>query len=205
MTFRAVVVVGLAYLLGSLDFAVLVARARGVDIYQVGSGNPGTANVLRTLGRGAATAVMIGDVAKGVVAAILGELLGGAEVVGYASGCAAVLGHCFPVWHRFRGGKGVATAGGMVLWLAPLVAVGAAVVWLVLVRLTGISSVGSLAVTVLAVPALALLDPPAWGVVWLSAVAMLVVVRHRDNLRRLLRGEERRVRPVHPTRPDEAR
>lgn len=194
MSGEAVALVLLGYLIGSIDFAVVVSRARGVDIYQVGSGNPGTANVLRTLGRGAAAVVMAGDLAKGLVAAMLGEVLGG-TAVGFAAGLAAVVGHCYPLWHRFKGGKGVATAGGMMLWLEPGVALIALVVWVVLVRLTRISSVGSLAGTLVSIPALALFDPPSWAYVWLVGTALLILWRHKDNLRRLARGEERKVSP----------
>jgi glycerol-3-phosphate acyltransferase PlsY len=181
------------YLLGSVDFAVLVARSRGVDIYRVGSGNPGAANVARTLGRRYAALVMVGDAAKGVVAAALGEWIGRGEVWAYAAGFAAVVGHCYPLWHRFRGGKGVATAVGVVAWAAPPVAVVAAVVWLILVRATRISSVGSLTATILAIPALALVDPPTGAYWWTASIAALIVYRHRENIARLMKGEERRV------------
>ena len=101
------------YLLGSVDFGVIVPRLLGVDIYGTGSGNPGATNVLRTMGRKEAALVLLGDLAKGVGAAALGSWAGG-PVIGFAAGLAAVVGHCFPVWHRFKGGKGVAAAGGMV-------------------------------------------------------------------------------------------
>ncbi len=153
-------VVVAAYLLGSVDFAVLVARAKGVDIYSVGSGNPGTANVLRTVGRGAAAMVMAGDLLKGVVAAAAGQLITGDIVVGYAAGAAAVLGHCFPIWHRFKGGKGVATGAGMILWLAWPAFIVVVVVWVAVVALTRISSIASVTGAILVVPALLLVQPP---------------------------------------------
>ena len=112
---------GTGYLLGSIDFGVIASRLAGVDIYSSGSGNPGASNVLRAMGRRAAAGVLLGDLAKGVAAAAVGGFAGG-ELVGYAAGFAAVVGHCFPVWHRFRGGKGVSTAGGMFLWLEPVMA-----------------------------------------------------------------------------------
>ncbi len=120
MTAGAAVAFVLGYLIGSVDFAVLVARARGGDIYEMGSGNPGAANVLRNLGWRAALPVMLGDMAKGAGAAALGLWLGGSDAAGWAAGFAAVVGHCFPVWHRFRGGKGVATAFGVALMMEPL-------------------------------------------------------------------------------------
>ncbi len=195
-------VVVAAYLLGSVDFAVLVARAKGVDIYSVGSGNPGTANVLRTVGRGAAAMVMGGDLLKGVVAAAAGQLITGDIVIGYAAGAAAVLGHCFPIWHRFKGGKGVATGAGMVLWLAWPAFILLVVVWVVVVVLTRISSIASVAGAILVVPSIALsagvelIDrPPPAAYVITAAMALLVIIRHIPNLRRLLRGEESTVAP----------
>ncbi|HEX2367646.1 MAG TPA: glycerol-3-phosphate 1-O-acyltransferase PlsY [Acidimicrobiia bacterium] len=202
MDLGAVLVVVAAYLLGSVDFAVLVARAKGVDIYSVGSGNPGTANVLRTVGRGAAAMVMGGDLLKGVVAAAAGQLITGDIVIGYAAGAAAVLGHCFPIWHRFKGGKGVATGAGMVLWLAWPAFILLVVVWVVVVVLTRISSIASVAGAILVVPSIALsagvelIDPPPQAAyVITAAMALLVIIRHIPNLRRLLRGEESTVAP----------
>jgi acyl phosphate:glycerol-3-phosphate acyltransferase len=191
----AVLVVVAAYLLGSVDFAVLVARAKGVDIYSVGSGNPGTANVLRTVGRGAAAMVMAGDLLKGVIAAAAGQLITGDIVIGYAAGAAAVLGHCFPVWHRFKGGKGVATGAGMILWLAWPTFILLVVVWVAVVALTRISSIASVIGAILVVPGLLLVQPPAAAYAITGAMALLVVIRHIPNLRRLLRGEESTVAP----------
>jgi acyl phosphate:glycerol-3-phosphate acyltransferase len=191
----AVLVVVAAYLLGSVDFAVLVARAKGVDIYSVGSGNPGTANVLRTVGRGAAAMVMAGDLLKGVVAAAAGQLISGDIVIGYAAGAAAVLGHCFPIWHRFKGGKGVATGAGMILWLAWPTFILLVVVWVAVVALTRISSIASVVGAILVVPGLLLVRPPPAAYAITGAMALLVVIRHIPNLRRLLRGEESTVAP----------
>ena len=181
----------IGYLLGSFDFAVMASRLRGIDIYQVGSGNPGTANVLRTQGWKVAAPVMLGDMAKGAAAAVIGSTMAG-EVAGYAAAFAAVVGHCFPVWHRFRGGKGVATALGAILWLEPWVGLGMAAVWLAALVLGRISSVGSLLAVVGMVPALVILDVPGAPVGWATAMAVLIVMRHRENIGRLLAGDERR-------------
>lgn len=194
MDWTVAAVIAVAYLLGSVDFGVHVARARGVDIYAVGSGNPGTANVGRALGWKAAAAVLVGDLLKGVVAAVIG-LVAVDATVGFAAGFAAVVGHCFPVWHRFRGGKGVATAGGSILVLAPLVGVVLAVVWAAVARFGKISSVASLTVAVLAVPALALAGHTGWSLVWPGLVMALVVFQHRANIARLVRGEEHVLTP----------
>lgn len=186
----SIAVVG--YLIGSIDFGVLVPRLFGVDIYSTGSGNPGASNVLRTMGRGAAAAVMLGDIAKGVGAAALGDLVVG-EAAGFAAGFAAVLGHCFPIWHRFRGGKGVAAAAGMTLWLEPLLGVGMLAAWGLLVAVTKRASIASLVVVAAYVPLLVVFDHEGWSLVWAGLAAVLVVARHHGNIRRLLTGSERTV------------
>lgn len=182
-----------SYLIGSIDFAVLVARMKGVDIYDVGSGNPGTANVARNLGWGAAAQVLVGDFLKGVVAAALGLFLVD-STVGFAAGLAAVVGHCFPLWHRFRGGKGVATGGGAILVLAPLVALALMAGWSLLARVARVSSIASLTVVLLSVPALAVGGHTGWSLVWAGLMAALIVARHRTNIARLVRGEENSLR-----------
>lgn len=190
------VVVG--YVLGSFDFAVLVARSRGVDIYEVGSGNPGTSNVARTLGKGAAAIVLVGDLMKGAIAAGIGLVLGGEPVDGWVTGLglagiagfAAVVGHCFPVLHRFRGGKGVATSIGVFLILDPIVGGVLALLWAVIVATTRTASIASLATMTAAIPAFWLLASADPVPVWATAIAILVLVRHAPNIRRLIGREE---------------
>jgi glycerol-3-phosphate acyltransferase PlsY len=203
VTIEAVAAVLIAYLLGSIDFAVWVSRAKGVDIYQVGSGNPGAANVMRALGKRYAALVLVGDALKGLVAAALGEGLGGGEAAGFAAVLAAVLGHCYPLWHRFRGGKGVATAAGGLAWLAPWALAAFLVAYALMVRLTGISSLGSLTGLALALPVAALGGARGWELVWLAGLMGLVFFRHRENIGRLVRGEEQALRA--PARLSDAR
>ncbi len=181
------------YLLGSVDFGVLIARSRGIDIYSVGSGNPGASNISRVLGRRYGALVLLADTGKGFVAAAVGELVGGSELVGFAAGAMAVVGHCFPIWHRLRGGKGVATAGGMVLWTIPGLGLGLALIWAAIVALTRVSSYGSLTIAVLAVPGVAIWARHGWSAVIMAAVSLLVVTRHRDNIERMLQGREPRL------------
>jgi glycerol-3-phosphate acyltransferase PlsY len=183
----------LGYLIGSVDFAVLVARARGGDIYEMGSGNPGAANVLRNLGWRAALPVMLGDMAKGAGAAGLGLWLGGSDVAGWAAGFAAVVGHCFPVWHRFRGGKGVATAFGVALMMEPLLGLTLVALWAGLLALTRVSSIGSLVAILALVPGLILADTTAAAVAWAGGIVVLVVARHRENIRSLMARRENRI------------
>jgi glycerol-3-phosphate acyltransferase PlsY len=190
--FETIAVVLGGYLIGSVDFGVILPRLRGVDIYVKGSGNPGASNVLRSMGRGMAGAVVVGDLAKGFVAAMAGDLVVG-EVVGFAAGFAAVLGHCFPIWHRFHGGKGVSAAAGVIVWLEPLAGVGFLVAWALIVAATKKASIASIIVAVSLVPVLAVFGHRGWALVWAGAIGLLVVIRHQANIRRLLDGSEFRV------------
>ena len=190
----------LAYLVGSIDFGVIVPRLLGVDIYGVGSGNPGTSNVLRTLGKGPAALVLIGDGAKGALAAAVGTVWAGAidsfmsvETLAVACAFAAVVGHVAPIWHRFRGGKGVATAIGAAVYLAPLFGLILAVLWLIVTLVFKVASIASLGAMVLYVPGLALSGYRGWALVWAAAIAVLVVIRHTPNIRMLASGSERKV------------
>ena len=188
-----------AYLIGSIDFGVIVPKILGVDIYEAGSGNPGTSNVLRTMGKGPAALVMVGDALKGTVAAAIGGYLGGAgaawsvDTLAVACSFAAVLGHVFPLWHRFRGGRGVATAIGAVLYLAPVFGVVLGVGWLAMTFIGKTASVASLVAMAVYVPGLAVAGYRGWSLAWAVAIVVVVVARHRSNIVALLRGEERNV------------
>ncbi len=178
-----------AYLLGTFPTALLVGRREGRDPTQEGSGNPGASNTLRTMGRRAGATVLVGDLGKGLLATGGGWALAG-RPIGVACGLAAVLGHVFPATRRFRGGKGVATGAGMAVVLLPLPSILLAALWGVVVGATRVSALGSMAVA-LALPAVgALVGRPAGEVAALVACSALVLVRHRDNLARLRRGDE---------------
>jgi len=181
-----------AYLLGSVDFAVVIARARGVDIYSKGSGNPGASNVFRSIGKGAGVAVLVLDLCKGLAATLVGVAVGG-HALGAAAGFAAVVGHCFPAFHRFRGGKGAATLAGVLFGLYPLSAAVLLVVFVALVALTHIASLGTILVALAAIPAVLLQGAGGWVLVWLTAGVVLVVYRHHGNIGRLFKGTERKV------------
>ncbi len=188
------------YVIGSIDFAVLVGKLNGVDIYSVGSGNPGTSNVLRTMGKGAAVTVLVGDLLKGFGAALLGSLIasdgsGWLEGNGLAAaaGFMAVVGHCYPIFHRFKGGKGVATGLGVLLWVSPIVAVSLGVAWAVLVKVTKVASIGSLVVVVAAIPLL-IWQGQEWSeLLWVGAALLLVVWRHKGNITRMMAGGDNEV------------
>ena len=180
-----------SYLAGSVPFGLLVARiASGKDVRTVGSGNIGATNVARAAGRAAAFVTLLLDALKGFLPTMLAERTLAEPWAPAACGVAAVLGHCFPVWLRFRGGKGVATGLGVALALSPLAAACGAAVWVLLYKLLRISSIGSLAgVTVALLVAAA--TASRWSIAGIAAIAATVLVRHRRNLERLLRHEER--------------
>jgi glycerol-3-phosphate acyltransferase PlsY len=183
-----------AYLLGSVPFGVLVARRTGgVDLRRVGSGNIGATNVLRAVGKAAAAATLLGDVGKGALAVGLARLAGAGPGVVAAAGLAAVLGHLFPVFARFRGGKGVATALGVVLAAMPPVGLGLLLVWIAAAAAWRYSSLAAL-LAALALPPLAwAVDGRRPMVVLAALLAVLVIGRHRENLRRLRAGTEGKI------------
>ena len=181
----------IAYLLGSIDAGVIVPRMMGVDIYAHGSGNPGASNVMRTLGKKAGAAVMVVDALKGALAAGLGLWVSGP--LGFWCGLAAVVGHVFPIWHKFRGGRGVATAIGAVLVLEPWWGLILVIGWGTTVALTKTASIASLGAMALYVPGYAVFGRRGWPLVAAGLTAALVVVRHSANIRRLVRGREQTV------------
>jgi glycerol-3-phosphate acyltransferase PlsY len=182
------------YLAGSIPFAVLVSRALGLpDPRTYGSGNIGATNVLRSGHRVAALLTVLGDAGKGWAAVLVARLLGvpdeGAALVGFA----AFVGHVFPVWLRFHGGKGVATAGGVLIALDWRMGVAAIVAWLAIVLVTRYSSLAAIVAAVCApVAAWYLLGPgPFFAAV--AAMSVILVLRHHANIGKLLRGEESRI------------
>ncbi len=183
-----------AYLLGSFPTGLVVARANGVDLRQVGSGNIGTTNVGRALGRGWAALVLLVDASKGALPVLLSRSLDAQVWLPAAVGLAAVLGQVFTVFLRGRGGKGVATSLGAGLALAPAAALPCVTLYALVVAASRISSLGSLS-AVLGFPlSLWLLGQATpFNLGFAAAVALVVFVRHKDNLRRLARGAENRI------------
>jgi acyl phosphate:glycerol-3-phosphate acyltransferase len=181
------------YLAGSVPFAFLLARRAGIDVRVAGSGNVGAANVLRTTGAWRAVAVMGLDVAKGAAAIIIVNLAAGGVSIAALTGAAAIVGHIYPVWLKFRGGKGVAVAAGVFSILSPIAASLAASVFLIIVWSTRYVSLGSIAATVALPPIAWWSGAPRAVVVMSIAAAVLILFRHRANLRRLRLGTERRV------------
>lgn len=189
-----VLALSLGYAVGSIPFAFLLGRlVRGIDIRRAGSGNVGAANVLRTTGVPLAVCVLLLDAAKGAAGVLWVSRLIGGDAAPALAGLAAVVGHIYPVWLRFRGGKGVATAAGVFSVLAPLAIGPAVAVFVATVWMTRYVSLGSILATLA-------LGPLAWttgatpeAVATAGAVGMLIVFRHRANIGRLREGTERRI------------
>ena len=182
-----------AYFVGSIPFAQLLSRRRGIDLRRVGSGNVGATNVLRTSGVRAAVIAMMLDAVKGTVAVLVAQRLTNSVAAPVAAGLASMIGHVYPVWLRFRGGKGVATAAGAFAVLTPVGVVVAAAVFLLVVAIWRFISVGSMAAAVtLAGWALVSGAPSAVGI-GAAVAAVMVIAGHRANLARLAAGTERRI------------
>ena len=181
----------LGYLLGSIPFGLLLTRYAGKgDVREIGSGNIGATNVLRTGSKGLAAATLLLDLFKGTAAVMLSRLLWPGVEIFAAAG--AMTGHLYPLWLKFRGGKGVATLLGVLIALLPLAAAACAAVWLVLFFAARISSLAGIAAALSAPVSAALLGAPNL-VPLLVGLALLVVWKHRTNIARLIAGTEPRV------------
>jgi glycerol-3-phosphate acyltransferase PlsY len=193
-----IVSIGGSYLLGSVSFAVVVSRLFGLaDPRSYGSGNPGATNVLRSGSRAAAAATLVGDAAKGAAAVLLVRTFGPQFGVG-EQGCAlaalaAFVGHLYPVFHGFRGGKGVATFLGALLALQPVAGLVACVTWLVVALALRYSSLASMAAAVVSPAAVLWLTGAPAAAIVIAAMSLLLIVRHRGNIANLLAGKERRI------------
>ncbi|MGD8357568.1 MAG: glycerol-3-phosphate 1-O-acyltransferase PlsY [Lysobacterales bacterium] len=190
----------LAYLMGSVSGSMVMGRIRHVDIRQSGSGNAGGTNAFRTQGFRFALGVVLIDIGKGVLAAwLLPHLhlpMPGAEAdahaVMLACGLAAVVGHCYPVWYGFRGGKGAATAVGALLVIQPLVLLPMIATWLLVLVATGWVGLATILAALSLVPAIAWLDGAGMNLVFVVLLALFVVFTHRSNIARMMAGTEHR-------------
>ncbi len=188
-----VAVAVLGYALGSVPFGVVITRLLGLgDLRQIGSGNIGATNVLRTGNKAAAAATLLLDGAKGAVAVLIARTVLDNETAAMVAGGAAFLGHLYPVWLRFRGGKGVATFLGTVIALAWPVGLAACATWLLTATLSRISSLSALVAAAASVPLAWLLGYPALMPL-AAAMAVLIFWRHRANISRLAAGTEPRI------------
>ena len=182
----------IGYLFGSVPFAYLLSRRRGIDLRRVGSGNVGASNVLRTSGVRSAVLAMCLDGVKGALAVFVAARLTTGATVPVMAGVASVIGHVYPVWLRFRGGKGVATAAGVFAVLAPVALLASVGVFVLGVWVTRFISVGSLAGT-LALTALTIAHENPLIPIGAAVSSAVIVYRHRANVVRLRAGTERRV------------
>ncbi|MGR3468549.1 MAG: glycerol-3-phosphate 1-O-acyltransferase PlsY [Shimia sp.] len=190
MTFLLAILGG--YLLGSIPFGIVAAKLFGLgDLRAIGSGNIGATNVLRTGNKPAAAFTLIGDAGKAGAAVLLARWLLGPETAAWA-GCAALVGHCFPVWLGFKGGKGVATFLGMLLALSLPVGALTCATWLAVAAVTRYSSLSALVAALSAIVWLALLGPAAALIPVIPTIA-LVFWLHRENIARLLAGTESKI------------
>ena len=191
----AVLLIIVSYVLGTFPSAILIARANGIDIATFGSGNPGASNVTRALGWNKGVWVYVLDALKAALATGLGlglgfDWAGTGRPLAYVCAIAATLGHMFPVFRRFKGGKGVACGSGVVMVLQPVLGLVIPPAWWIISKATGKAAVGSM-VTVASVPiGLALLGRPAWEFAAMAALCGLILVKHWRNFGRLIRREE---------------
>lgn len=196
LPFGMALVIG--YLIGSIPFGLVFTRLSGSgDIREIGSGNIGATNVLRTGRKGLALSTLIADLLKGGLPVWLAYRFFGPDVA-VVMGLGTVIGHCLPIWLKFKGGKGVATAAGVILALTPLVFVGILLVFAILVWLTRYVSLGSVTAAGLA-PVMAYVLGQVQATELYVVLALLVIVMHRANIGRLVRGEENRLSFSKPT------
>jgi len=178
--------------LGSINSAVIISRIKGKDIRTVGSGNAGATNILRTFGKGAAGLVFLIDILKGVLAVLLCRALGGAYG-SYLGGFLAVIGHNYPVYFGFRGGKGIVTSLAVMLTVAPTKALCALVVAVVIIAATRYVSLGSIVGSILFGILALIRGDDLWFRIFAAATALLAVLRHSGNIGRLVKGTERKL------------
>ena len=189
----SILLVVLAYFIGSVPFALVLARSWGVvDLRRIGSGNLGAANVLRASGAMAAATVLLLDVGKGAGSVVLAQRFDGGGAAPAAAGVAAIVGHVYPVWLGFRGGRGVATACGVFAVLTPVALLPSLAIFVAGVWISRYVSVGSVLASVALPPIAYAMGSPAPAVAAALAAAALIVLRHRSNLARVFAGTERR-------------
>ncbi|MGB4224528.1 MAG: glycerol-3-phosphate 1-O-acyltransferase PlsY [Syntrophorhabdus sp.] len=182
-----------AYLLGSVPVGLLLSKIKGADPRAVGSGNIGATNVMRAAGKITGALTLIGDVLKGLIPVMIAFMLGETKIIVTAAGLAAFLGHLFPVFLRFKGGKGVATALGVYLGLDPFAVLIAIIIFVLTISKWGFVSLGSL-VGVAAMPLLLyFLSAPVQYIYLVLIIGALIFIKHKDNIRRLVTGTENKI------------
>lgn len=178
------------YLLGSLNSSLIVSRFYGVDVRQHGSGNAGMTNTLRTLGKKPALFVLLGDLAKGILAFVAGYYIYGGQTGGMLAGTAAILGHVWPVFFGFKGGKGVLTALAILMLIDWPIALTSLIVFIIILLLTKYVSLGSIVAAFLFPVISVVIGRSIEAVIFSGIIAILIIVKHHTNIKRLLDGSE---------------
>ncbi|MBI5203413.1 MAG: glycerol-3-phosphate 1-O-acyltransferase PlsY [Nitrospirae bacterium] len=182
-----------SFILGSIPFGVIIAKAKGIDLKKVGSGNIGATNVLRTLGKGSAAMTLLGDMLKGAAAAAIGAYLSVGAAYEGIMGISAILGHNFSLFLGFRGGKGVATGIGVLLIYSPQIAILTLIIWLVAVLMTKYSSLGAIMSFGLLPVNVWLFDYSKVKLITSAVITVLILSRHIGNMERLIKGTEKKI------------
>ena len=178
------------YLLGSLNSSLIVGKFYRVDVRKHGSGNAGTTNTLRTLGKKAALFVLLGDVIKGILAYLAGYFIYGGQLGGMLGGTAAILGHVWPLYFGFKGGKGVLTSLAVLLLIDWPIALGLLGIFIIIVLITRYVSLGSIVAAALFPVAAIVLGRSLETIIFSAVIAALIVIKHNSNIKRLLKGTE---------------
>jgi glycerol-3-phosphate acyltransferase PlsY len=189
---KTILILIIAFVLGSIPFGIIIAKAKGVDLKKVGSGNIGATNVLRSLGKGPALLTLLGDIFKGTLAVAIAKYFGEGPILEGIVGLSAILGHNFSIFLRFRGGKGVATSFGVLSIYSPQTALFTFIIWLMVVIFTKYSSVGAL-VSFGILPITILVFDKKDKLFSSILITVLILIRHKDNIKRLLKGNERKI------------
>ena len=182
----------LAFLIGSIPFGIIIAKAKGVNLKKVGSGNIGATNVLRSIGKYPALLTLLGDVLKGTAAVALGRYFGSGPVFEGLVGFCAILGHNFSLFLGFRGGKGVATSFGVLSFYSPQTALFTFIIWLIVVMTTKYSSLGAL-VSFGLLPLSIMFFDHKNKIIIAVLITILIFMRHKDNIKKLISGTERKM------------
>lgn len=186
-----ILLVGISYLIGNISSAILIGKVTaGIDIREHGSGNAGTTNVLRTLGKKAAAGTLVCDVLKGVIAVLIGRFFGN-EILAMLCGLAAILGHIWPVMFGFRGGKGIATGIGVILTTVPVPALICLGIGIIIISMTRYVSLGS--ITAAAILPIVTYFYSNEHFIWSLCISVIVIYTHRSNINRLLNGNESKI------------
>jgi len=189
---KDILILLLAFLIGSIPFGIIIAKAKGVDLKKVGSGNIGATNVLRSIGKYPALLTLLGDVLKGTAAVALGRYFGSGPVFEGLVGFCAILGHNFSLFLGFRGGKGVATSFGVLSFYSPQTALFTFIIWLIVVMTTKYSSLGAL-VSFGLLPLSIMFFDHKNKIIIAVLITILIFMKHKDNIKRLISGTERKI------------